>query len=244
MENIKKFLESMGFGKNETEVYTILVEIGTASVLKISKHTTIHRSNIYDALRTLVQKGLVYEIDQATRLFSARPPNSLLYYLKLKETELQEAIKNYEKNRTIKKEDSSKARITQGHFALREAIHALLEMGKPINVYGIPDRAAEEIGPMLKEFHAERIKKGILMRHIYNSNAVKRIEYLNKMKHTEARVLSKKYDSDATTIISGNKVIIVLWEDNINIIEINDEKLASPYENYFDILWKRAKVSS
>ncbi|MBI2628610.1 hypothetical protein HYW74_00830 [Candidatus Pacearchaeota archaeon] len=241
MKNIKDFLLSIGLNKNETEVYSALSEMGASSVLNISKKTGLHRSNIYDALRSLLKRGLVFEIDQATKLFLARPPNSLANYLKQKEIELNEIIKEYE-TKYAKKEDESSVKISKGLFALREAINSLLNGGKEIMVFGIPDKAPEVIGPIINEFHKKRIKAKVLMKHIYNSTAIKRVKYLNKMPYTEARISVHKYDALATTNISSNKVIFVLWEDEISVIEINDKNIAQAYQNYYDILWKRAKV--
>ena len=79
------------------------------------------------------------------------------------------------------------------------------------------------------------------MKHIYNSGSDERVKYLNKFKYTEAKVLPKKYDSYATTIVSGNEVTIFLWEDEIKVIEINEENMAKPYAHYFEILWEKAQ---
>ncbi|MDO8508216.1 MAG: helix-turn-helix domain-containing protein [Nanoarchaeota archaeon] len=240
MENIKDFLASIGLGKNETEVYSALVDMGTSSVLDISKKTKIHRSNIYDALRDLLQRGLIFETNNPTKLFTSRPPQSLVNYLKQKEAELDSIVKDYE-SKQFRGKDQTKIKITKGNFALREAIFSLMESGQPISVYGIPKEAPDIIGPLLKDFHKERMKRKIPMQQIYNSGAVDRVKYLNKLKFTEAKILPQKYDSFATTNISGNKIVILLWENEITVIEVVDEFMAKPYRNYFDILWRKAQ---
>lgn len=241
MENIRDFLRSIGFGKNETEVYVALVEQGQSSVLQLAKQIKIHRSNIYDALRNLIRQGLVYEINQSTKLFYARPLHSLIDYWKHREAELIEIVKDYE-TKVSSKASESRIKMSQGAFAAREALFSLLASARPIKVYGIPTRAVEVMGPILKDFHKERIQKKISMKHIYNSECVDRVRYLNKFKHTEARILPKKYDSDATTLVCGDKVIVYLWSREITVLEIDDENMAQPYENYFDILWSKARV--
>lgn len=64
MEKLKEFLSSMGFGRNEIEVYVALVGLGASSVLDISKKVKIHRSNIYEALEKLFEAGLVLKVDK------------------------------------------------------------------------------------------------------------------------------------------------------------------------------------
>lgn len=240
MDKIKDFLISIGLGKNETEVYSVLVEMGTSSVLDISKKTHIHRSNIYEALRNLVQRGLVYEINQPTKLFYARSPESLGDYLKHKEIELHEIVREFQ-SKTIRRNGESKAGISKGIFAVREALKSLLATNETIYVYGIPSHAHEKIGPMVKDFHKERIKQKVEMKHIYNADAVDRAIQTNKMKLTENRVLPHFYNTIASTNIAGNKVVFFIWGDEITVIEIMDQDIADTYKKYFDILWKKAK---
>ena len=239
-EKIKEFLKSVGLKKNETEVYLALLRKEKSSVLDISKITKIHRSNIYDALTNLINEGLVYEVDTDKRkLFYARPLKSLFGYLKHKEIELKEIIDNFD----IVNFTERKVGISKGKFALKQALMDLLDSGEPIIVYGIPKFAIETIGPILKEFHKERIKRKILMRHIYNQNAQERIKQLNKMKYTEAKHLSEKYDSLVSTNIAGDKIILIIWDKEISIIEITEEKIAHVYKNYAEILWKKARAN-
>lgn len=241
MEQLKKFLSDIGFRKNEIDIYTALLMNGTSSVLQIAKITHMHRSNIYDSLRVLVRQGLVYTVNNPTRLFEARDPKSLVHYLKRREIELHDLLKHYENPRT-KFRDMSLVRVSQGTLALREAVHSLLEGGKEICVFGVSGRAPEIIGPMLQDFHKERAHRKILMRHIYNTQGAERVKYLNTLKYTEARILPAKYDSAATTSISGDKVVIFLWDNDITVIEMNDPEIARTYANYFEILWHKAKV--
>lgn len=240
MDNLKEFLNSIGLGKNETEIYIALVHMGTSSVLEISKKTGIHRSNIYEALRNLVKEGLIFEINNPTKLFYARSPRGLISYLKHKEIELNEIIKELEM-KTMRKDVREKIKITKGIFALKEAIYSLLDTHEDIRVYGIPKKAPEVIGPVIEDFHKERIKKKIPMLHIYNSDGAERARNLSRRKYTDAKILPKKYDSFVTTNISGNKIVLFLWEDEITVIEIEDENMSRPYREYFHILWNKAR---
>lgn len=241
MEDLKQFLESIGFRKNESEVYVVLLQNGTSSVLDIAKATHLHRSNIYDCLRRLVQEGLVYTISTPTRLFAAREPKSLLNYFQRKQTQLTDLVANYS-NLKQKPRDMSLVKVSQGMFSLREAVNSLLGTGQNIDTFGIPMKAPELIGPMLKEFHKERAKRKIIMRHIYNTDGIERAKYLNSLPYTEARILPKKFDSQANTTVSGDRATIFLWDKNITIIEMNDIEIAKTYQNYFEILWSKAKV--
>jgi sugar-specific transcriptional regulator TrmB len=246
MEDITEFLRSIGLGKNETEVYLNLVKRGLSSVLEISKETKIHRSNVYEALENLLKKSLIFKITKDKKsLFYARPPRSLLDYLKNRELELNSVIEKLEAQH-IKVNEESQVKLSQGKFALREALMSLIHLEKPISVYGIPQKAPDVIGPILSTFHNKRIERKIPMRHIYNKgteNEEDRIKALNQMPCTEARHLPMKYDSPVSTNICGNKVILFIWQNSsdVIVIEIENEEVAKSYQNYFELLWKMAK---
>lgn len=241
MEKIKEFLMSLGVGKNESEVYAALAQYGTSSVLEVSRKTNLHRSNIYDSLNELIRRGLVFkEGDSKTQKFTAREPETFMHYLKQKELELAELIKEHH-SRTSQKKEVATIMMTKGIFAVREMLQEMLQSNRRILTYGVPKEAPDRFGPILKDFHKERIKKKIPMWHIYNSDAEDRAKTLSKMKFTEARVLPSKYDSNTTTAINGDKIYLVLWEKEPTVVQINGENAANPYKNYFEILWARAK---
>ena len=142
----------------------------------------------------------------------------------------------------MNKKIENKFKISKGIFALRETVSELFSTKETFDVFGIPGKAPEIIGPMLKKFHDKRIKNKVMMRHIYNASAIERVKFLNKMKYTEARILPEKFDSNATTNIVGDKVVIFLWEDEVTVIEMTDKEIAKTYKNYFEILWSKARI--
>lgn len=57
--NIEKALGDVGLSKNEVKVYVALSKIGQATANKIVGNSKVHRTNVYDTLDRLVEKGLV-----------------------------------------------------------------------------------------------------------------------------------------------------------------------------------------
>ena len=59
-ERVVKSLMSLGLTKTEVEVYVHLLRCKSfCSALEIAKDSSIHRSNVYDAIYSLNQKGLI-----------------------------------------------------------------------------------------------------------------------------------------------------------------------------------------
>jgi len=242
-EKVTEVLNSIGLNRTEIRVYLDLVMHDVSSALDISKRTKIYRANIYDTLRRLIEKGFVKEsLKDNKKVFRAIEPEKIKDYIKQKEKEIDSIIPKIKEISSIetKKEEIS---MTRGIFAFREALLSLLELNQPINAFGIPVDAIEKLGEgFLKEFHKQRIKRKILMRHIYNQNAVQRIKELNSMEFTQARHLSKKYDSFVATNICGDRVVMFLFNEPVSVIEIKNKDLADAYNNYFEILWSNATV--
>jgi len=242
-QKIQETLESIGMNKNEILIYLDLIRAGNSSAHEISKRTKIHRPNVYDTLDTMIKKGMVTSsIEESRKIFYPIEPKNLLEYLKQREYELQEAIPEIEKFKNNSKKER-KVEMAEGIRAFRIMLNDLLERGKDIYVYGIPKDVPEKIGGFLNDFHQRRIQKGIIMKHIYNKDAEKRVKYLNEMQYTEARYLPSSFDSKSSTLISENVVMLIFWDEPMFIVTIQNESIANAYKKYFEILWEEAKIS-
>jgi sugar-specific transcriptional regulator TrmB len=243
MKEFEEFLQSIFLEKNEAEIYVALLKSKPSTILEIARMTKIHRSNVYDSISTLMDKGLVVESEtQNKKMFFAKSPYSILNYLKEKETEFSSLIEkiSFDSN----KSGESRVFISKGRLALKNAINSLTENSQAIYVYGVPFQATELIGPMIDDFHRRRIKNKIVMKHIYNVDSIERAKYVNSMKYTEARILPTKHSPSTTVNVTDEKVILIVWNKDITIIEIDDKDVADSYKSYFEILWLKSKKLS
>lgn len=72
-----EYLEELGLGKNEVKVYLALLKIGESKVNEIAKMSGIYRRTIYEALKGLVERGLVSHIIRGKKkYFTASDPKS------------------------------------------------------------------------------------------------------------------------------------------------------------------------
>lgn len=245
MEDVKEFLKSIGLGKNEAEVYVNLVKRGASGAHDIAKETKIHKANVYPAIDNLMDKGLVYAITKdGKRIFYSREPKVLLNYLKEREIELDLIVTKLQSQNFIKTKESNFG-ISKGKFALRETLLKLLELKKTISTYGIPREMEDEIEIIFSNFNKERIKNRIKLRCIHNVEKKDNKEDIFcriNTALTESKHLPSKYNSPVTTFICATKTILVIWHEDINIIEIDNQEVADSYQNYFELLWKSAKV--
>lgn len=235
-------LKSIGMSKNEIKIFLDLIGRDFSSALDIAKRTEIHRSNVYDSLRSLSERGFVSERNEGNRkLFQALDPARIKEYLIQKGREIDSILPELKRVSVERVEDEGVS-MSKGLFALRNKLLEILEMGETMSVYGIPVGLRDKIGEgFLDEFNKKRIERGILMRNIYTRDAYrKEIVGLKKKAFTESRYDRRSDPFGVATFICGNKVFIAVFRDVVSIIEINSEEVAKSYMAYFEILWENA----
>jgi sugar-specific transcriptional regulator TrmB len=237
VEKLKEVLQSIGFKKSEVDIYISLIKLKEATVFEISKDTQIHRSNVYEALERLINQGLVIEITQPKRLFRAKEPEIIEDFLNQKKTELKDAIKSLDLNKSGRNEET-KIGLLKGKISLRHELFLLLQTKEEILCYGFPENTPKILGPLFYEFNKERKLKKINMKIIYNSTAKELAKKGKKERYTKTRNMPKKYDEKLGIIISETIVLLLLLEPEINIIKINDQDVSNFYKKQFSLLWK------
>lgn len=242
MEIKEETLEHMGMSKNEAKVYLALARNGLSSAGKIAHLSKVHRTNVYDAIERLIEKGLVcYITKDGTKHFEATEPENLMNLIKEKEIELQKILPSLALDKKLA-EKKSEVHVYNGIAAVRMILNHFLEYKKKICVHGIPKEAITMMQSFIIHFHERRIGLKIPMLHVYNEDAQDRIKYLNTLPHTKARYLPKEYNSPVSTNICGDEVVLILWIEKPLVIQIINNEIAGQYQKYFDIIWGLAKV--
>ena len=234
-------LIDLGLSINEAKAYLALLELGTAQSGKVAERAHMHRSNVYDAIERLYTKGLCSRsIKNNIALYSAADPKNLLSLLKVKEHQLEEIMPQLQLLRELAF-SQSQASLFEGTHAFMDMLYGFLKFNEPILAYGIPENAPEQLKTKIPHFHKKRLPLKIPMKHIYNHNAQERINYLNSLPHTEARYLPARFDSQVSTNICGDEVVLAVWIDPPLSIRIKDKRIADTYKKYFELLWNEAK---
>ncbi|MEK7620197.1 MAG: helix-turn-helix domain-containing protein [Patescibacteria group bacterium] len=85
-------LELLGLKPKDMTVYTHLLKLGTAPLRKLAQETNLNRGTTYDALKRLIDVGLVSHMDAKThRYFTAEDPQKLTGLAVRREVAIQEA---------------------------------------------------------------------------------------------------------------------------------------------------------
>lgn len=238
-ENI---LVDLGLSKSEAKIYITLLQLGRSAVTTIANTAKLHRANVYDSLKKLVDKGLAsYMHQEKSTYYEASNPQALELIIKEKENKLKTIMPQLLLQKQMA-EKKGEANVFEGLSALFNQLYNFLHYKEDIQVYGIPASVPEIVRTKINHYHKERLKQKVKMLHIYNHNAKKRIKYLNQMKLTYARFLPESFDSQVSTFICGEEILLVLWAPSIVIIRVKNQQIANAYKKYFSLLWAAAKI--
>lgn len=237
----EEVLQELGFSKNESKVFLALLSTGPVSAGVVADKTKLHRTNVYDALSRLIEKGVVSYIiaKNNTKIFEAGDPDKLVSLLKDKEKLLNNIMPQLKLEKQLSQKKTT-AHVYEGVKAFQLALYNLLNYEKTIYIYGLPKHAPDMVKSFIMGFHRQRIEKKITMKHIYNENAQERIKFLNSMSYTEAKYLPEKFNTPVSTMTCGKEVLIINWQKPLTFIVIDNETLAETYQNYFDVLYTNA----
>ena len=238
-ETLKKF----GLSQSETKVYLALIELGASLAGDITKKANINRSNCYDALQRLMEKGLVSYVIKANRkYFQAETPQKFLELIKEEENQLKNKEKEIKEilPQLIEKSKISgekpEATIYKGKKGIKSIFEDILKH-KEYWVFGSSGKFKEVLGPFFSLFQ-KQVKKNKIKCKLIASEKVRNTDIII---HAETRYLPKEYITLISTIVYGNKVVIISWTENPTGFLLEDKQTADSYRIYFNFMWKNAK---
>jgi sugar-specific transcriptional regulator TrmB len=236
-------LESLGFNRNEALVYLELIKMGKASPLELSKRTKIHRSNMYDILEKLFEKGIVDKsIESNKKIFYPVEPKDLLDYLKQKEKQLEEILPEMERIYSYEKDDRV-VTISEGINSAKNIISHLIDLKEPIFSIGAIPKELFSFKKFFDEFNRLRIKKKITLKYIFEEEDKGEMKKFQKLDFTEVRYMPT-INKSVLTFLCGDKILILIWNDSVETILLKSLNLKEAYKTYFDFLWEKAKTFS
>jgi sugar-specific transcriptional regulator TrmB len=235
--DIYEKLQKAGLTGNEAKVYLELLKTGQLSANQIAKNIGMDRTLIYTILNHLIEKGQVnYVIKENKKFFSCSHPNNLMNPLKATEFMVADLIKELN---NIKKEDKQQTEINvyEGKEAIRN-MHTLFKKYKEMLSFGATGRAYDYLyeSPAITK---ELVKGGMKGRIITSKKH--REHPMAKIKSIKVRCAN--YESEATTTLFGDYVMIHIIKDKPIIILIKNKDISDSYKKHFEVLWNSAKSS-
>jgi len=235
-----QILQEIGLSNTEAKVYLALLELGSALAGEITKKSEVNRTNVYDALERLIEKGLVtYVISANRKVFEPVNPEMLREILKDKQEKLSSVINELQlKYKTSRSKEE--ATIFKGKKGIKSIFEDILKEKKDLFAYGAESRFADMFPAYQKHWNDRRARLGIKVKMIYNEK-VRQRKIKEKLKKLTMKFLPKHYEFPSTIMIYGDKVITIVWTELPFGFMIRSKETVKSHMNFFEILWNIAK---
>lgn len=237
-----KELQKIGLNEKEAKVYLALLELGRASVLRISKKAGLKRPTVYLILDSLIEKGLIILMPKEKKNFYiAEKPLKFLDLLKEREKNLKELLPNlsalYQKG-----EYKPDIRYYEGKEAL-ENIYMEIIKAPEIWFFATSAKLFNETYPEIYEmglaiFERQKTKtREIVSSELFDLKYAKKY---NNPPLRNIRVLPKDLIWHADSAIYEGKLAIFSLKKFFAII-IENEDIVESYKTIFELCWRSAK---
>lgn len=240
-------LRKLGLTDNETKVYLALLELGKAAIGEITKETNLHRSNVYDSISRLKEKGLVSDIIEGKkRLFMAEEPSVLVTYTEEKEKIAKEILPQLA-GLYARRKAKADVRVFRGNDGRRALLQDELREGKDVYVLAATSEFKQPIEYYWSVYNERRAEKGVNLWYLARPESKESLDsWFDKLSKkeksvTKLRYLSEEWSIPMSLFSYGEKAGVFIPSDEQLVILIESKKAADSFRKYFKALWTLSK---
>lgn len=244
---IRPLLHRIGLNEKESEVYLALLSLKVARASAVAKAAKLTRSHTYLILRDLKQKGLVAEIERNNIIhFISEPPQRLLQYVEDRERELQslkpliDGVLPLLSSLTKPLAGAPRVTMLQGESGMRQIYRDGLhqEICGIFNPAAAYDAFGGNIATMILGSDPQMQGRDLLV----NGPAAKQwIKEVPPHEGYAIRMLPKNVHFDADTMIFGDTVALISYDDEKTIVRIENANIANAFRAWFELMWNVSK---
>jgi sugar-specific transcriptional regulator TrmB len=236
MTEIKETLKKFGLTDNEAEVYLILIKSGNLTAAEITGKTHIHRTNVYAILERLQEKGIIsFAVHGKRKQYEAVDPKTILNIEREKLEEIEKLVPELSliKNSLESKQDATVFKDRKG---IRNILEELTNSKTDVQILasggGFEQTFPDYFKIWLSRLSINKVKLKVLLSIKYKG--------LKAPKPAIYKFMPAEFISPSTTMISEDKVIVLIWGEQPIAIQIKSRLITEAYKNYFNVLWALA----
>lgn len=247
MEQLETILEKSGLTARESEVYLTLLRLGESPIADLLRETKAHPQIIYRCIEGLVEKKLAFVEYRRHRMYvRAEDPHIIENLEEERLKDIRQALPDLLALQRVSPE--AEVRVLKGNEAIRSVRSQGIDRLKRGDTHYIMGASGTRFYEVMSqeqygEIEKKRIKKGIKKRLLSFESQRKLITDRERWKElVEYRYLPEEFAVPSSTNIFGNMVAILIWGKEPIAITIESAEVAESYKNYFETLWKIAKL--
>ncbi|MFA5023886.1 MAG: helix-turn-helix domain-containing protein [Patescibacteria group bacterium] len=235
---IEKVLEKHGLNEKQIKVYLSSLELGPASVKKISQKAGLVRTTVYEVLESLKQKRFVNSfLKKTVKYYNAEDPEQIIRLAKNNIEDLQGILPEL-KALGGEARQRPAIRFYQGQDGIKLIMEEILKEAKELISFGSSDDLFREMGEYHQSFLKRRIEKKIPLRVILKdtprSQARKDLE---KQQLRQVKLLSPSSEFNGLIYVWENKIAMLSFKNDLIGIVVESKVLAETERELLNGLW-------
>lgn len=239
-------LQKLGLSLNEAKIYEALLDLKEAGVGEISSEANIHRRNVYDTIKRLIDKGLVFPIlSKGENLYSPVDPDKLLEFLKEKENHLTKILPELQQ-KYQQRQGKQEAYIYRGVEGFKNYMRDILRVGQDVSFIGGKLIWFDpHLKAFIEQFFKEAKRKNIKFHCIFDAEVKDKAQDTLKYFSLPHKFLPSECSTDSAIVIFGDYVVtytsvkLKKMDKNITIFVLRDKNLAESYRIWFQFMFDK-----
>ena len=237
-------LKQFGFTDTEVKVYLALLKLGETTGSEIAAKIEVHRTNVYDALNKLGKNGLVAHVKKKNKtVYSPHDPQHLYEILENRKENLDfvfPLLTKFYKSKKTQRE----IKILNGKDGVKTLLNDMYVINKDLFLIGSSMQMFSVMEHRVIQF-LKKIKNWesvISIIAVDKENVRKRADEMQKHLATARfRFYDEKYLSPVVFGAYGDKLSLIIWEEEPVVIIIEDKSISKAFKHYFDMIWMISK---
>lgn len=241
----EEMLSLLGLKEKDMQIYQSLLALGSAPLRRVAQETGLNRGTTYDALKRLMDTGLVTFVDaKAHRYFTAEDPNKLRGLVTRRELDLQKAREKLDSAIPAlhgligQSEFRPSVRYYEGKGGVRDILEDVLAQSKATREKTYRVYSSSGIRDLIlsawPRFSAKRKKDGVRVKSIAIGAGGKTVGL------DERKWLTQKESAPTYIFMYANKTAYVSLDNRKRLfgVILDDKALAKTQQLIFDSLWR------
>ncbi len=238
-------IQEAGLSLNEARIYETLLREGTLSIGQIAVKSHVHRRNVYDTIKKLLNAGLVFEIlASKERVYQAVEPARLNALLETKMKRLEQVMPALEElYRTPQREQQ--VYIYRGPEGWKNYMRDMLRIGE--DAYFIAAKGAwldERVRHFFPYFEKEAAKRSLRYYHLFDWEVQDEVPQILTRVGEDYKFLPRGYSSPGAVDLFGDRVNLLhdiklgSHGSEIRFIVIVNRDIAEAFRRWFWLMWE------
>lgn len=241
MESLQ-VLKRLGYTDKEAQVYLALIELGTASVEKISEKASTKRATTYFVLSNLEKRGLVSQVPQNKKtLYTAESPEKILLTL-YKQAELTKRVLPNMLALYNTKKEKPQVRLYNGKEGIRQ-VYENIYQAKEVWFFGTIGEVAKIYPDGLQAFFIRTKQEGVKVRDIL-AITPENIAYAKGpygvVDHEVKFIPSDINFPVSDSAVFDDSVVFFSFQPQLFAVMMTSREVAGTIKSLFELSWRAA----